>query len=160
MSREGGGRGAAGVSVSVTASKEDNTLTLSRACLAQPQDHMSKFSDLDYCKTDLIASKGVVFCKFHKSSAALSAMEEISEGGNVRSRGAEGRGQRGSWEGAARGWIHTCLDWPPKPGSLCPPPRHAAGWIQGQVHAGGAQDEAACGRVTDGHFRPPQRPGG
>lgn len=46
-------------------------------------DHMSKFSDLDYCKTDLIASKGVVFCKFHKSSAALSAMEEISEGGNL-----------------------------------------------------------------------------
>ncbi len=44
---------------------------------------MLRFSDLEYCKTDLIAAKGVVFCKFHKSSAALRALEEINVNGIV-----------------------------------------------------------------------------
>lgn len=44
---------------------------------------MSKFMDLEYCKTDLIAAKGVVFCKFSKSSSALMALESVSERGTV-----------------------------------------------------------------------------
>jgi hypothetical protein len=47
------------------------------------QDDMSQFSDLEYCKTDLAATRGVVFCKFSKSSSALKALEAIVERGNV-----------------------------------------------------------------------------
>jgi len=49
---------------------------------ADPQmikDEMSKFPDMEYCKTDLIQSKGVVFCKYSKASAALKAMEYIND---------------------------------------------------------------------------------
>ena len=44
---------------------------------------MEAFRDLQYCKTDLIASKGIVFCKYAKSSSALKALEEITERGTV-----------------------------------------------------------------------------
>eukprot|EP00891_Asterochloris_glomerata_P003566 jgi/Astpho2/3566/gw1.00057.54.1_t len=44
---------------------------------------LASFHDLQYCKTDLIASKGVVFCKYTKSSSALLAMEAIQETGMV-----------------------------------------------------------------------------
>lgn len=44
---------------------------------------MEAFNDLQYCKTDLIASKGIVFCKYAKSSSALLALEEITERGTV-----------------------------------------------------------------------------
>ena len=37
---------------------------------------MSRYEGLESVKTDLIASKGVVFCKFAKASQALAAMEE------------------------------------------------------------------------------------
>jgi len=47
------------------------------------QDEMSKFQDIEYCKTDLIASKGVVFCKFAKASSALVALEDISSSGTL-----------------------------------------------------------------------------
>lgn len=50
------------------------------------QDDLGAFPDLEYCKTDLIANKGVVFCKFTRSSSALRALEEITEragGGTV-----------------------------------------------------------------------------
>lgn len=50
------------------------------------QDDMCKFKDLEYCKTDLIASKGVVFCKFHKSSSALLALECVNDNGMVSGR--------------------------------------------------------------------------
>jgi hypothetical protein len=36
---------------------------------------MAHWPDLQYCRTDLIAAKGVVFCKFSKSSSALRALE-------------------------------------------------------------------------------------
>ena len=45
---------------------------------------MCKFQDLEYCKTDLVASKGVVFCKFQKSSSALQALEDVNIRGMVR----------------------------------------------------------------------------
>ena len=38
---------------------------------------MSKFRDLEYCKIDLIAAKGIVFVKYAKSSSALLALESI-----------------------------------------------------------------------------------
>ncbi|KAG1681154.1 hypothetical protein FOA52_015597 [Chlamydomonas sp. UWO 241] len=49
----------------------------------QIQDHMSQFSDMEYCKTDFVASKGVVFCKFSRASSALKALEDINAGGMV-----------------------------------------------------------------------------
>lgn len=47
---------------------------------------MSRFASLQYCKTDLIATKGIVFVKYAKSSAACLAMETIQQTGTVRSR--------------------------------------------------------------------------
>lgn len=44
---------------------------------------MSHEPDLQYCKTDLISSKGIVFCKFARASSALHVMESISEAGMV-----------------------------------------------------------------------------
>ena len=41
------------------------------------QEEMSKFRDLEYCKIDLIAAKGIVFVKYAKSSSALLALESI-----------------------------------------------------------------------------------
>lgn len=40
---------------------------------------MSRYSGLEHCKTDLIATKGIVFAKFSKASAALTALEKINE---------------------------------------------------------------------------------
>ncbi|PNH11784.1 RNA-binding protein 45 [Tetrabaena socialis] len=53
---------------------------------ADPQqisDTMSVYDGLEYCKTDLVASKGVVFCKFTKASFALRALEDTSVRGTV-----------------------------------------------------------------------------
>lgn len=47
------------------------------------QEELGRWPDLQYCKTDLIASKGVVFCKFMRSSPALSALEAIVESGTL-----------------------------------------------------------------------------
>ena len=47
------------------------------------QQKMAATRDLQYCKTDLIASKGIVFCKYSKASSALIALEEIAETGTV-----------------------------------------------------------------------------
>jgi hypothetical protein len=44
---------------------------------------MAHWPELQYCKTDLIASKGVVFCKFSQSSSALRALESIADNGMV-----------------------------------------------------------------------------
>ena len=55
-----------------------NALSLSDSAL---QEDISKFKDLEYCKTDLVATKGVVFCKFFKSSSALLALEDVSSRG-------------------------------------------------------------------------------
>ncbi|CAD7697503.1 unnamed protein product [Ostreobium quekettii] len=69
----------------------DNVPPRSRLFLVVPKtadaqaikEDMGKCVDLEYCKTDLIASKGVVFCKFQKASAALKAMEDICETGTL-----------------------------------------------------------------------------
>lgn len=50
---------------------------------------MARFSGMQYCKTDLIATKGIVFVKYTKSSSACLAMETIQETGSVS--GGEGR---------------------------------------------------------------------
>ncbi|KAG2484366.1 hypothetical protein HYH03_016783 [Edaphochlamys debaryana] len=53
---------------------------------ADPQqinDAMSGYEGLEYCKTDLVASKGVVFCKFTKASFALRALEDTTGHGTV-----------------------------------------------------------------------------
>jgi hypothetical protein len=73
------------------------------------QDDAAKHADLEYCKTDLIATKGVVFCKFSKSSSALKALEEITSQGTVGLQGAWGR-RRGAWGG---GWSKVA-GWPPR----------------------------------------------
>ena len=44
---------------------------------------MSRFAGVQYCKTDLIASKGIVFVKFATSSAACVAMESVQMAGMV-----------------------------------------------------------------------------
>lgn len=44
---------------------------------------MARFSGMQYCKTDLIATKGIVFVKYTKSSSACLAMETIQEMGSV-----------------------------------------------------------------------------
>lgn len=49
---------------------------------------MNIYSELDYCKTDLISTKGVVFCKFFKASSALAALEDITDSGMVSNKGA------------------------------------------------------------------------
>jgi hypothetical protein len=48
-----------------------------------PQDAMAAYDGLEYCKTDLVAAKGVVFCKFTKASAALQALEDVTLRGTV-----------------------------------------------------------------------------
>ncbi|GFH11862.1 predicted protein, partial [Haematococcus lacustris] len=70
-------------------SDPDNVPPRSRLFLVVPksadpqllQDHVCGFPDLEYCKTDLVATKGVAFCKFSKSSSALKALEAIAEDG-------------------------------------------------------------------------------
>ena len=47
------------------------------------QADMAAFRDLQYCKTDLIAAKGIVFCKYTKASAALRALEAVNATGMV-----------------------------------------------------------------------------
>lgn len=47
---------------------------------------MSRFPCMQYCKTDLIATKGIVFVKYAKSSSACLAMETVSETGLVSAR--------------------------------------------------------------------------
>lgn len=49
-----------------------------QADIQQIQEHVGQFPDLEYCKTDLVISKGVVFCKFYKASSALAALETIA----------------------------------------------------------------------------------
>ena len=39
---------------------------------------MGQEADLQYCKTDLIGAKGIVFCKYQRASTALHVMEAIS----------------------------------------------------------------------------------
>ena len=48
---------------------------------------MSRYPGLQYCKTDLIATKGIVFVKYSKSSAACLVMETVQQTGMVRPRG-------------------------------------------------------------------------
>ncbi len=45
---------------------------------------MAQFPGLQYCKTDLMADKGIVFCKFCRASQALAALETIGALGTVR----------------------------------------------------------------------------
>jgi len=54
------------------------------SCGVHAQEEMGRWPDLQYCKTDLIAAKGVVFCKFARSSSALRALEAVTENGMVR----------------------------------------------------------------------------
>ncbi|KAK9810800.1 hypothetical protein WJX73_008634 [Symbiochloris irregularis] len=42
---------------------------------------MSQEPDLQYCKTDLIGAKGIVFCKYARASSALHVMEAVNETG-------------------------------------------------------------------------------
>ena len=63
-------------------------LSATAIAVVRVQAELASFHDLQYCKTDLIASKGVVFCKYTKSSSALLAMEAVQETGMV-----------GSWSG-------------------------------------------------------------
>lgn len=72
-------------------SDPDNVPPRSRLFLVVPkqadaqqiQDCMCQYPDLEYCKTDLISAKGVIFCKFHKTSSALTALEDITFSGTL-----------------------------------------------------------------------------
>lgn len=55
-----------------------------RCCPGALQAEMARFSGMQYCKTDLIATKGIVFVKYARSSSACLAMETIQETGMVR----------------------------------------------------------------------------
>jgi hypothetical protein len=47
---------------------------------------MSRYEGLESVKTDLVAAKGVIFCKFAKASQALVALEQVSETSMVSCR--------------------------------------------------------------------------
>ncbi|CAL8466686.1 g6222 [Coccomyxa elongata] len=65
------------------------------------EEEMANFRDFEYCKVDLIASKGIVFCKYSKTSSALLALETIMANDNmvagykVKCMIAEPKGKRG-----------------------------------------------------------------
>eukprot|EP01024_Parvocaulis_polyphysoides_P031205 TRINITY_DN2826_c0_g3_i1.p1 TRINITY_DN2826_c0_g3~~TRINITY_DN2826_c0_g3_i1.p1 ORF type:complete len:196 (-),score=34.05 TRINITY_DN2826_c0_g3_i1:31-618(-) len=43
------------------------------------QEEMAKYEGLEYCKTDLISSKGIAFAKYSKASQALVALEDVTK---------------------------------------------------------------------------------
>ncbi|WPT18148.1 RNA-binding protein 45 [Picochlorum sp. SENEW3] len=47
------------------------------------EEKMRGFPGMQYCKTDLIASKGIVFVKYSSSSAAHTAMEAVQAAGGI-----------------------------------------------------------------------------
>jgi RNA recognition motif-containing protein len=69
----------------------DNTPPRSRLFMVVPKSadgsiieaEMARFNGMQYCKTDLIASKGIVFVKYTTSSAACMAMESVQLSGMV-----------------------------------------------------------------------------
>lgn len=69
----------------------DNTPPRSRLFMVVPKNsdgsiieaEMSRFAGMQYCKTDLIASKGIVFVKYATSSSACMAMEAVQVSGTV-----------------------------------------------------------------------------
>lgn len=64
------------------------------------QEEASRYPDLEYCKADLIASKGVVFFKYAKASSALRALEDIAAKGLVGGGlGGPAWGEEGGGEG-------------------------------------------------------------
>ncbi|KAF5828332.1 hypothetical protein DUNSADRAFT_17777, partial [Dunaliella salina] len=70
----------------------------------QIQMEAAAFPGLEYCKTDLVAPKGVVFLKFSKTSSALIALEIINERGTfagykVKAMLAVPKTKRGRFEG-------------------------------------------------------------
>ena len=50
---------------------------------AEIEARMAEFPGLQYCKTDLIASKGIVFAKYDASSSAYVAMEAVQASGSI-----------------------------------------------------------------------------
>ena len=69
----------------------DNVPPWSRLFVVCPRDadgariaaSMGGYGALEYCKTDLIASKGVAYVKYFQASSALTALEEIVARGGV-----------------------------------------------------------------------------
>jgi RNA recognition motif-containing protein len=69
----------------------DNTPQRSRLFMVVPKNangseiesRMSEFPGMQYCKTDLIASKGIVFVKYNSSSSAYAAMEAVQASGSI-----------------------------------------------------------------------------
>jgi hypothetical protein len=45
---------------------------------------MGRFPDLEYVKTDLVASKGVAYAKYSRASSALRVVEAVAARGMVR----------------------------------------------------------------------------
>ena len=50
---------------------------------AEIEARMAEFPGLQYCKTDLIAPKGIVFAKYDASSSAYAAMEAVQASGSI-----------------------------------------------------------------------------
>jgi RNA recognition motif-containing protein len=97
-------------------SDPDNTPPRSRLFMVVPKSaegsiieaEMARFSGMQYCKTDLIATKGIVFVKYARSSSACLAMETIQETGmvagyKVKVMLAEPKTRRGSGDAAYLG---------------------------------------------------------
>lgn len=80
--RAGGGE--AGAPLAVPWAGRSSPARLLRPPLAPQQDSLAAYDGLEYCKTDLVAAKGVVFCKFTRASAALRALEDVTARGMVR----------------------------------------------------------------------------
>eukprot|EP00798_Chlamydomonas_sp_ICE-L_P017134 gene17134-23438_t len=65
----------------------DNTPPRSRLFFVVPkqadpnliENELRRFPDVQYCKTDMVATKGIVYLKFDKASSALSACEEVNQ---------------------------------------------------------------------------------
>lgn len=124
---------------------------------------MSKYPGLEYCKVDLVATKGVVFCKFYRASAALAALEDINASGMVRPPPRAATPVSGLTAVHVRainmamyklaskvtGVAMSCALFVCESAATLWPLVLAAGRrVQGQVHAGRAKDQAqARGRI-------------
>ena len=77
--------------MSTQAEDPDNMPPRSRLFIVVPKNalgseiesRMAEFPGLQYCKTDLIASKGIVFAKYDASSSAYAAMEAVQASGSI-----------------------------------------------------------------------------
>jgi len=102
-----GGRDTSGETVGDATVDPDNVPPRSRLFVVCPrnadalkiEEAAKQMEDMEYCKTDLIAAKGVLFIKFSRMSSAMRALEDITSTGllagyQVKCMIAEPKGKR------------------------------------------------------------------